>query len=291
MAKDHVEVWITTSIDSGELVGFLEDHGCLGAVDGEGSCSLYWTSESWCEAACLELKRVLTALGDSKAADTLITREIPDQNWNSRWTASLRPICLGRRLFVRQSWNSVAAPDDAIVLVIDPRRAFGTGYHATTQLMIGLLEDRLRGGEKVLDVGTGSGILAMAALRLGARRALAIDNDPEAIECACEYAAVNGFGAELELRVGTLEESEPETFDLLLANLDVRTLPGYFNAFHSWLNPGGAALISGLLRDDYREICQALAVTGWRIAGMREKEEWLALELCAADEHGGQQSA
>ncbi len=288
MEKNHVEVRITTSINSGELLGFLDEHRCLGAVEGEGSCTLYWTRKSWNEAAYHELKRALIALGDAEAAETIVTREIPDQDWNARWTASLRPISLGRRIFVRQGWNSVVAPEGAIVLVIDPKRAFGTGYHATTQLMIGLMEDRLCGGDKVLDVGTGSGILAMVALRLGARRVVAIDNDPEAIECAREYAAGNGFGDELDLRVGTLEEQKIETFDMLLANLDRKTLQQYFEDFHSWLRPGGCVLISGLLREDHREICEALAATHWRIAGMREKEEWQAFELRAFDEKGRQ---
>jgi ribosomal protein L11 methyltransferase len=279
MAKEHVEVSIPTSIDAGELLGILQDFACLGGVEEEGGLVLYWAKDSWNEATCNEVKRVLRQLGDAAAAEALSIRELPDQDWNACWAASLQPIRLGRRIFVRQSWNAVSAPEDAVTLVIDPKRAFGTGYHATTQLVVSWLEDRIRGGERVLDVGTGSGILAMVALRLGAKHALGLDNDPEAIECAREYALVNGFGPELELRVATLEESDPAPFDLLLANLDRKALLKHFEAFHMWLKPGVGALVSGLQREDYPEIYEALRTSGWEVAGLREKEEWLALEL------------
>ena len=152
---------------------------------------------------------------------------------------SLQPIRLGERILVRQSWNSAPVPDGGFELVIDPKRAFGTGYHATTQLIASWLEEMIRGGERVLDVGTGSGILAMAALRLGASSALGIDNDPEAIECAQEYAAVNDFGAELELRVAALEDLGSGQFDLVLANLDRNTLMRYFADFRKHVSAGG----------------------------------------------------
>ena len=122
---------------------------------------------------------------------------------------------MGRIAAADYSWNTrphsseLARADpefSGIELVIDPRRAFGTGYHATTQLVVEWLEAHVRGGGVVLDVGTGSGILAMTAIRLGAASALGVDNDPVAVECAREYAVLNGFGPELELRVASFED-------------------------------------------------------------------------------------
>ena len=257
----------------------LEDAGCLGGYDAEGRLCLYWTEARWNDEGRNALNEVLRQCGDAQAESTLTVHDIPDQDWNRRWTESLQPIRIGRRVRVRQSWNAEEIPPGGFELVIDPKRAFGTGYHATTQLIVEWLEDLIRGGERLLDVGTGSGILAMVALRLGARSVLAIDNDPEAIECAREYAAANGFGADLELRVTRLEEVDPEPFDLILANLDRKTLLPYFARFHGHLAPGGAVLISGLLRDDDTDISEALAATGWKICGRTERDEWLALEL------------
>jgi ribosomal protein L11 methyltransferase len=281
MAKEHIEVRVLTAVDAGELLGLLDESGCLGASEQDGAFSLYWAKENWGEETLGALQRVLRRLGDHQAADTLTTWALPDQDWNARWAASLQPIQLGRRIYVRQSWNSIAVPAGRIELVIDPKRAFGTGYHATTQLIVEWLEDCIHGCEKVLDVGTGSGILAMVALRLGATWALGIDNDPEAIECAREYAVVNGFGPELELQVAALEDLVAQKSDWLLANLDRKTLLKYFHSFHSFLQPGGVVLVSGLQRDDYQEICEALAATGWVVRGLRERDEWLALELRA----------
>jgi ribosomal protein L11 methyltransferase len=274
-----VEVRVTTAVDSGELMAWLDEADCLGACERDGGVSLFWPKDGWHEASREALRQALRMLGDAGAGDTLRVEELPDKDWNATWAASLQPIYLGKRTLIRQSWNTVPPPPGGFELVIDPKRAFGTGYHATTQLIAAWLEETVRGGEQVLDIGTGSGILAMVALRLGARSALAIDNDPEAIECAREYAVANGFGRELELRVATLEDLVPGPFDLLLANLDRKTLLRYFPAFHPFLRPGGRLLVSGLQREDREEIFEALAATNWRVGGLRELEEWMALEL------------
>lgn len=279
MAKAHIEVCIQTAVDAAELIGLLDESGCLGAAEQDNALLLYWAKENWNGQALDALQGALRLLGDLRAADTLTTRTLPEQDWNARWAASLQPIQLGRRIYVRQSWNSVAMPPGGIELIIDPRRAFGSGYHATTQLMVAWLEDCIHGGERVLDVGTGSGILAMAALRLGAVSALGIDHDAEAIECAREYAAVNGFGPELELQVAALENLAPATFDWLLANLDRKTLLEHFDLFRSFLRPGGGMLVSGLLQEDGPEISAALSMTGWVVKERRQRDEWLALDL------------
>lgn len=279
MAKDHIEIRLTTSVDAGDLTGLLEEWGCLGACEREDGVSLYWAKERWGEETARTIENVLRQLGDSQAELTLKVIEIPDRDWNASWTASLQPVLLGKRILVRQSWNTAPVPAEGFELVIDPKRAFGTGYHATTQLIAVWLEDEVRGGESVLDVGTGSGILAMIALRLGARAALGIDNDPEAIECAREYAAVNGFGDEFELRTGALEDLNGGRFDLVLANLDRRTLLRYFPILAGFLAPAGRLLVSGILREEYEEVRSALAATGWKIRGARDLEEWTALLL------------
>ncbi len=281
MVKEHVEVRVLTVTDAGELLGLLDDSGCLGASEQDGALLLYWLRENWGEETLGALQRALRLLGDPQAAEALAIRTLPHQDWNARWAASLQPIQLGRRIYVRQSWNAIAVPAGGVELIIDPKRAFGTGYHATTQLIVEWLEDCIHGGEKILDIGTGSGILAMVALRLGAGRALGIDNDPEAIECAREYAVVNGFSHELELQVAALEDLAVQEFDWLLANLDRKTLLPYFRTLHAFLRPEGGVLVSGLLHDDDQEICESLALTGWEVKSRRERDEWLALELRA----------
>lgn len=279
VAKDYVEVHIQTNVDAGELLGLLEGTDYLGACEQDSGLSLYWAREKWHAETARALIDALQQMGVAQAAEAIKVCELPDQDWNARWAASLHPVYLGRWILVRQSWNKAPIPPGGFELIIDPKRAFGTGYHATTQLIAAWLEEVIDGDESVLDVGTGSGILAMVALRLGARLALGIDHDQEAIECAQEYAALNGFGAEMGLRVAALEELTLQQFDLMLANLDRKTLLRYFPAFHSFLRSGGELLVSGLQREDEQDICAALVETGWEVRDRRESGEWLALRL------------
>jgi ribosomal protein L11 methyltransferase len=282
MNPAYMEIRIITSVDAGELLGMLEETACLGAWAGEDGFCLYWPVDAWDDTILHILQDALRRLGAGGDEHMLTVAALQDQDWNARWAESLKPIKLGRRILIRQSWNAAAIPDGGFELIIDPKRAFGTGYHATTQLMAEWLEDKVRAGARVLDVGTGSGILAMVALRLGATSALAIDQDPEAIECAREYAVVNGFGVELELRVAQLVELDREEFDLVLANLDRNTLVRHFDCFHRFVKAGYCLLISGLQRDDETEISESLEAAGWMVLDKRWRDEWLALELRAS---------
>jgi ribosomal protein L11 methyltransferase len=213
-----------------------------------------------------------------ESEDTGLTiHEVPDQDWNAAWTASLQPIRLGRRIRIRQSWHSSDPAFDGIELVIDPKRAFGTGYHATTQLVIEWLENQIHGGEKVLDAGTGSGILSMAAIRLGAASALAIDIDPVAIDCAREYAENNGFGSELELRTASFEDLGADGFDVIVANIDGQTLPRFCGIMPQLLKAKGVACLSGLQAQDYEEIRNTLTKNNFHVQSQFGREDWLAL--------------
>jgi len=278
---NFIEVTIEGNLDSGELLAMLENGESLGAWEAEGVLRLYWSEEKWSPAVLSDLKGALARLG-IEAGSSLVIRSVPDQDWNAKWTASLNPIRLGRRVRIRQSWHSADAAFDGIELVIDPKRAFGTGYHVTTQLVVEWLEEHIRGQERILDVGTGSGILAMAAIRLGAASALAVDNDPAALECAREYCETNGFGPELDLRACSFEDLETEVFDVILANLDIRTLPMFCRHMPRLLKARGIACLSGLQQQNLEEISQALSLAGLRINSKKQRDEWLCLGVVNA---------
>jgi ribosomal protein L11 methyltransferase len=219
--------------------------------------------------------------GDDRSASFAV-RHIPAQDWNARWARSVQPVRIGRRFVIRPSWERTALDAHESELIIDPKQAFGTGHHATTQLLIEWLEDTIHGGERVLDLGTGSGILAMAAVRLGARSALGLDIDPVAIECAHENAQVNGFGPELQFRIGTLAEPESQRFerwDLIVANLDRRTILAIVPELAPWRTSGSTVLLSGLLREDRDDVATAFGKFGVAIRSSRERDGWLALEI------------
>ncbi len=278
MTQNYIEIAIPATVDTGELCGLLQESGLLGAWETAGHLCLCWPAERWSADVLNDLKRALDAMGAAGTAD-IVVRSIPDQDWNARWMKSLEPFRIGNRFRIRQSWNPPDRSFGGIELVIDPKRAFGAGTHATTQLVVEWLERNIRPGESVLDVGTGTGILAMAALRLGAGLALGIDNDCDAIECARENAAVNGFGAELELRVASLDGLEGGTFNVILANLDRKTLLRYVGRFKDHLGEGGRVCLSGLQVGDIPAVTTAIVASGGFVAGRWDRDEWVAVEV------------
>jgi ribosomal protein L11 methyltransferase len=277
MHPNFIEVIIRTYFDSDELIGWLQEEESLGSWEKDGVFHVYWPEERWSPGKLERLKNALIGLGIDESVMDLKIEKVLDQDWNAIWTASLKPIRIGKGIRIRQSWNASDPEFKGIELVIDPKRAFGAGYHATTQMILEWLEDHIRAGERILDIGTGTGILAMAALRLGAASALAIDNDPEAIECALEYAAANGFGGELDLRITSFETDGLGRFDAVVANLDIRAMPALSKALPGLLGEDAVACLSGLLIQDYGEIAEALSRAHLRISARYEREEWMAL--------------
>jgi ribosomal protein L11 methyltransferase len=222
---------------------------------------------------------------EQPVADILV-QSLPHQDWNQQWAQSVRPIRIGKRIVIRPSWEPVALQAQDIEIVLDPKQAFGTGHHVTTRMLLEWLEDFIHGGESVLDVGAGSGILAMVALRLGAASALGVECDPVAVDCARGYAAENGFGNNLELRCGTLDEVDRQGVlrpDLVLANLDRQTLLLLCDALAQYVSHGARLLLSGILLDQEREIIEAFSKVGAMLCQRREQEGWVAVELLMAE--------
>jgi ribosomal protein L11 methyltransferase len=279
MHPNFIEINIRTSFDSDELIMLMQDEGALGSWEKDGLLHLYWPEESWSPGILVHLKKVLADLGVADIDAALTIQTVSDQDWNALWAASLNPIRIGKRVRVRQSWNGRDPDFDGIELVIDPKRAFGAGYHATTQMILEWLEERIQPGMRILDIGTGTGILAMAALRLGAGSALAIDNDPVAIECALEYSAVNGFGDELVLQTSSFEDIALGRFDIVVANLDIRAFPALSDALPGLLAEKGSACLSGLQIENYKEVEAFLTRVGLSIGYRVDRDEWMALEV------------
>jgi ribosomal protein L11 methyltransferase len=281
MTRSYVQVTIGAEIDAGELLGILPGAAPLGAWETQGAIHLYWREEDWNAGLLDQLTRLLRQFDAGPVPIT--TAPLPDCDWNLAWSRSLTPVRVGTGIVIRQSWNSYEGAPAAVELVIDPRRAFGTGYHATTQMLLEWIEQEVKRGETVLDVGTGSGILAMVALRLGARSALGIDADPEAIDCAREYATINGVAADLQLRVQSIAQTGNDRFDLVLANLDRKTLLTYTAQLCRSVARNGRLLISGLQPDDYADIAAALTAAGATRIDRRDRDEWLAMKAAGFD--------
>ena len=281
MTSEWIEVQICSPLDAGEVLGLLGDPSVPGAWQDGRTIRLYWPSQHWTSDHLAHLRQTLRRLTEQGVVEPdIVVHSLPDQDWNRQWAQSVKPLRVGKRIIIRPSWERMEPIEEQIEIVLDPKQAFGTGHHATTSLLLEWLEEDIRGGESVLDVGTGSGLLAMVALRLGASRAVGVDHDPEAIDCAREYAAANGFGPELALQCGTLTASL-NTYDVVLANLDRGTLLELIQPLAA--STGMMLLVSGLLIDQRDEIVVALADFGLYSRRERERDGWLAMKFARAE--------
>jgi len=209
--------------------------------------------------------------------------DLPEVNWEDRWKEHFKPLRIGKRFVICPTWE-VFVPDPLDRLIrIDPGRAFGTGHHETTRLCLEWLEDlaaseRNVSGESLLDVGTGSGILAVASVLLGFNPVVGVDNDPEAIEVAMENIAVNHVEGRIRLFSGTTMEIEG-VFNVILANIQAQPLLDMAPALVRRLNPGGRLALSGLLLEQMDEVSNAYVEKGLRLIGTRLAGEWGLLDF------------
>jgi ribosomal protein L11 methyltransferase len=277
--SDWIDVKIHSAVDAGEVLGLIDDPAVQGAWQDGGTIHLYWSSRNWSPDLLVRLRRVLRDLDmTGQPEPEILVQSIPNEDWNRQWAQSVKPLWIGNRIVIRPSWETVNLRPEQIEIVLDPKQAFGTGHHATTRMLVEWLETVIQGGETVLDVGTGSGLLAMVALRLGAARAVGIDNDQVAIDCAREYARANRFGAELTLECGTLRDGM--SFDLVLANLDRQTLLQLADQLAACT--GSRLLLSGVLTDQRQDIVEAFAGLHLYPGQQRERDGWLAMEFIPA---------
>jgi ribosomal protein L11 methyltransferase len=220
------------------------------------------------------------ARADAEAARAALggeLAEVEDQDWSETWKRGLGAFAVGP-VFVRPSWVAASPPPGSVEVVLDPGLAFGTGTHPTTALCLAGLADGLRArpGARVLDVGTGSGLLAIAAAKLGAARAVGTENDPVALEVARENAARNGVAVELALAPPERVGGE---FDVVVANILANTLVELAPGLAPRVAPGGLLLLSGILAGQEDEVRAAYVAQGLRPAPDRADGEWRLLAL------------
>jgi ribosomal protein L11 methyltransferase len=207
----------------------------------------------------------------------------PNADWTREWRRGLAARRVGQRLVVTPTWvEPVAGPGD-VVIGIDPQMAFGTGEHASTRGVLRLLEPVVRPEDRVLDVGTGSGILAIAAARLGASHVLAVESDADALINASENTARNGVKDAVQLRHAVVDESflaaHPSAYELILANVLSSVLRPLLPAFRTALCPGGRVILSGILVSEADEMLAAAQLAGLVPEAEDREEEWWSVRL------------
>ena len=218
----------------------LQQAGLLGAVEQDGSTTLYLPRR----------REDLPLAGRWK--------EIADQDWNQAWKAGIEPVVVSN-VAVVAPWLP-PPPDPAVILVIEPAQAFGTGHHETTTSCLAALQDVALQGASVFDVGTGTGVLALAAKALGADRVLASDIDPLAVAAAAENARSNGLN--VEVVAGSVDAAGTELFDVVVANLDTTTLSRLAADLVARVAPGGILIVSGVSNERNAQARGALEAAG-----------------------------
>lgn len=241
------------------------------------------------------LEEALWHLGRLRPIGPLQTRTLREQDWENAWKAHYRPQRVGNRIAVVPSWESYRLEPGVVVVSLDPGMAFGTGTHPTTRLCLIALERHVRPDMRVLDVGTGSGILAIAAAKLGAATVLALDTDPVAVAAARENVAVNGLTSAVRVVLGTVgghgdlvveghdaplhlgNERQQPAFDLVIANLTAALIARLAQGLVAALDPGGQLIVSGVIDDLEDKARTALDAAGFVLAQRLEAGGWIAL--------------
>ena len=284
--------------DEGDFRDFLEhNHQYWDYVDEElmqekqGLCRItFYLSDD--PEGYHRLAQVRMALSQLKAAHPeyapllLTMNNLEDADWENNWKQFYKPMEIGDRLTVIPEWESTGVPEGRVALRLNPGLTFGTGSHATTRLCLTALEKHITGGQTVLDLGCGSGILSIAALLLGADRAVACDIDEKCMDVAYENAALNGVGRDrYTVRWGdvvtdqALRQELGGPYDVVVANIVADVIIGLAPSVRQFLKPGGLFLCSGIIDDRAEEVARHLREAGWDILRTRQSEGWFSY-LC-----------
>lgn len=265
-----------------------------GTADGPITVCAYLPVDESLEETRRRIEESLGYLGVIRPLPRLVFRPIADQNWMEAWKQHYKPIPVGQRLIILPAWLE-GGDQGRVPIRIDPGMAFGTGTHPTTQLCLELVQKALENrnppaetgrsdtGITVIDVGCGSGILSIAALKLGAARALAVDIDDDAINNAHHNADINGIGSELVLGIGSVEEVLAGKFgtrqgQLVLANILAPVIIRLLDlGLADLVAPGGEIVLSGILEDQAERVLEAAHTHGLQMKSRHQLGDWVAL--------------
>lgn len=277
--KTYKEIVIKTQPFNPEIIsGFLYLYATLtGIEERENELICFFTEFN--DNNFQQLKDFLNNLQKYSIIERyeIFTEEIETKNWNEEWEKSIQPIKVSKRIVIKPSFRDYKTNQDEIVIVIDPKMSFGTGYHQSTRIMIRLIERNLRSGMKVLDVGTGTGILAIVCSKLGASKVVSCDNDEFVFENVLENFEKNNVSDKCSFILGTIDEINENNFDLILANIQKNVLIEIAEKIKSKIAKNGLVILSGLLIEDEKEIFDKYSSLDFNFLDKEIEDEWIGL--------------
>ena len=297
---DWIEVSLSVDGEAAEAVAeLLQRYGHQGVAveqedippeewdDGEAqparrlTVRAYLPADERAENARLEFETGLGYLNMMYPMPQPTYRVVKDEDWAEAWKAHYHPVHIGRGLLIRPLWAEADLEPGDVEIALDPGMAFGTGTHPTTQLCLEALEDRMQHGLRVLDLGSGSGILAIAAAKLGAASVLALDIDPVAVTIGQENVAQNHVTDKIIVQQGSLESlvTSARRFDLIVVNILAKIIIAMCEQhLGDVVRPGGTALFSGIIEDQADDVEVALRKTGLEPTARRQQGDWVLIE-------------
>ena len=208
---------------------------------------------------------------------TIATETLPETDWNESWKANFKPVHLTETFVVKPTWEAYSPTEGEKVIAIDPGMAFGTGTHPTTRLCVEMIENHTKKGMTVLDVGTGSGILLVAASLSGAAEGLGVDNDPVAVETAQANLELNGVPASFSVACADLISQAGKAYDLVVANILAEVVVALLEDIHRVVHEESLVILSGILVEKGPMVAEKLSETGFALVEQHAEESWLVM--------------
>lgn len=234
---------------------------------------------SECDNAEESLAYLSERLTASDIPFRLSSVNVNDSTWNENWKKYFKAFEIGNKLAVCPSWEQYNNKDNRVVLKLDPGAAFGTGTHATTSLCMEILENEVNSDTTILDIGTGSGILAIASLLLGAKKAIGVDIDAQSVKTAKENAERNGVSSKTTFVVGDLADEIDGKYDIVCANIVADVVIRLFSSVKQFIKEDGIFIISGIIDLRAKEVEEEAKKHGFKIISSQTREEWHAYIL------------
>jgi ribosomal protein L11 methyltransferase len=262
-----------------QLIAILPQLGFEGFWEDGAQLKCYIGSDRWNTAIREEVGTVLRRMtrSSSSASPKVSISTIEAKNWNEEWEKTIRPIQITDRIVIKPSWHEYIPAQGQIVITIDPKMSFGTGYHETTRLVLKLMERNVKRGMSVLDVGTGTGVLAIAGVMLGAASAIGVDIDEWSYDNAVENTRLNHVEDRVKIVHGEICSVPGKEFDLITANIQMNVIVPILHEMKSRLTAGGLFIFSGLLLADKAEIARELSGLGLHVCNELVENEWISV--------------